>query len=166
MQAQVVLTSPMRKIPETGHKTMQSSVHHSKDSELPKGPMAAMQAIRQYIATRMVGQTTAVERAMTCILAGGHLLLEGPPGVGKTFLISVLGRALGMTSGRIQFTVDLLPADILGLKSSIRSPANSLSGPVLFSASCCWLTKSIARRPEHKARSCKRCKSGRLPSAK
>jgi len=52
--------------------------------------------------------------ALTCILAGGHLLIEDVPGVGKTTLVQTLGKLLGLETRRIQFTVDLLPADILG----------------------------------------------------
>jgi MoxR-like ATPase len=55
-----------------------------------------------------------IELAVTCLLAGGHLLIEDVPGVGKTTLVQTLGRLSGLGSCRIQFTVDLLPADILG----------------------------------------------------
>jgi MoxR-like ATPase len=55
-----------------------------------------------------------IELAVTCLLAGGHLLIEDVPGVGKTTLVQTLGRLSGLASCRIQFTVDLLPADILG----------------------------------------------------
>ncbi|NCN42214.1 AAA domain-containing protein, partial [bacterium] len=55
-----------------------------------------------------------LKSALTCILAGGHLLIEDVPGVGKTTLVQTLGKLLGLETRRIQFTVDLLPADILG----------------------------------------------------
>ncbi len=55
-----------------------------------------------------------IELAVTCLLAGGHLLIEDVPGVGKTTLVQTLGRLSGLATTRIQFTVDLLPADILG----------------------------------------------------
>jgi MoxR-like ATPase len=55
-----------------------------------------------------------LELALICILAGGHLLIEDVPGVGKTTLVQTLGRLTGLKTQRIQFTVDLLPADILG----------------------------------------------------
>lgn len=55
-----------------------------------------------------------IQLALTCILAGGHLLVEDVPGVGKTTLVQTLGKLTGLETRRIQFTVDLLPADILG----------------------------------------------------
>jgi len=55
-----------------------------------------------------------IRLAITCFLAGGHLLIEDVPGVGKTTLVQVLGKLIGLQTHRIQFTVDLLPADILG----------------------------------------------------
>lgn len=55
-----------------------------------------------------------IELAVTCLLASGHLLIEDVPGVGKTTLVQTLGKLSGLATTRIQFTVDLLPADILG----------------------------------------------------
>lgn len=55
-----------------------------------------------------------IRLAVTCLLAGGHLLIEDAPGVGKTTLVQTLGKLSGLETHRIQFTVDLLPADILG----------------------------------------------------
>lgn len=55
-----------------------------------------------------------IRLAMTCLLAGGHLLIEDLPGVGKTTLVQVLGKLTGLKTTRIQFTIDLLPADVLG----------------------------------------------------
>lgn len=55
-----------------------------------------------------------IRLAMTCLLAGGHLLIEDLPGVGKTTLVQVLGRLTGLATRRIQFTIDLLPADVIG----------------------------------------------------
>lgn len=55
-----------------------------------------------------------IRSAIICLLAGGHLLIEDLPGVGKTTLVQVLGRLTGLKTRRIQFTVDLLPADVLG----------------------------------------------------
>ncbi|WP_374029463.1 AAA family ATPase [Bdellovibrio bacteriovorus] len=55
-----------------------------------------------------------IRLAMTCLLAGGHLLIEDLPGVGKTTLVQVLGKLTGLKTRRIQFTIDLLPADVIG----------------------------------------------------
>ncbi|MBN1303099.1 MAG: MoxR family ATPase [Anaerolineales bacterium] len=62
----------------------------------------------------IVGQARVVRRVLTSILAGGHVLLEGVPGLGKTMLIRTLGQALDLKFSRIQFTPDLMPADIVG----------------------------------------------------
>jgi MoxR-like ATPase len=62
----------------------------------------------------IVGQTEVVRHVLVSILAGGHVLLEGVPGLGKTMLIRTLGEALELKFSRIQFTPDLMPADILG----------------------------------------------------
>ena len=62
----------------------------------------------------IVGQSDVVRHVLVSILAGGHVLLEGVPGLGKTMLIRTLGQALDLKFSRIQFTPDLMPADILG----------------------------------------------------
>jgi MoxR-like ATPase len=62
----------------------------------------------------IVGQTDVIRSVLVSILAGGHVLLEGVPGLGKTMLIRTLGEALDLKFSRIQFTPDLMPADILG----------------------------------------------------
>jgi MoxR-like ATPase len=62
----------------------------------------------------IVGQTEVVRRVLVSILAGGHVLLEGVPGLGKTMLIRTLGQALDLKFSRVQFTPDLMPADIFG----------------------------------------------------
>jgi len=62
----------------------------------------------------IVGQDEVIDGVLTCILSGGHALLEGVPGVGKTRLISTLADAMHLSFHRIQFTPDLMPADILG----------------------------------------------------
>lgn len=71
-------------------------------------------AIRSQIAKAIVGQETMVDMLLTAMLAEGHVLLEGPPGTAKTFLAQSFATTLGLDFGRIQFTPDLLPGDILG----------------------------------------------------
>jgi MoxR-like ATPase len=66
------------------------------------------------IAKAVVGQGPAVEQLLSALLAGGHVLLEGVPGVAKTLLAKALARTLHLSFGRVQFTPDLMPADILG----------------------------------------------------
>lgn len=71
-------------------------------------------AIRAAVAKAVVGQDETVEHLLVALLAEGHVLLEGPPGTAKTFLAQCFATALGLDFGRIQFTPDLLPGDILG----------------------------------------------------
>ncbi|EED34480.1 ATPase, AAA family [Luminiphilus syltensis NOR5-1B] len=63
----------------------------------------------------LLGKDLQIRQALCCLIAGGHLLLEDLPGMGKTTLSHALARALGLDYGRVQFTSDLLPSDILGL---------------------------------------------------
>jgi MoxR-like ATPase len=71
-------------------------------------------AIRAEIAKAIVGQDGMVDMLLVAMLSEGHVLLEGPPGTAKTFLANAFATALGLDFGRIQFTPDLLPGDILG----------------------------------------------------
>ena len=64
----------------------------------------------------IVGQDRMVERALVCLLAGGHCLIEGVPGLAKTLTVSTMARVIGGTFSRIQFTPDLVPADIVGTR--------------------------------------------------
>ncbi len=70
--------------------------------------------IQSEVGKIMVGQNEVVEEVLICILAGGHALLEGVPGLGKTMLVRTLADSLELSFGRIQFTPDLMPADITG----------------------------------------------------
>ncbi|MBC7142178.1 MAG: MoxR family ATPase [Rhodobacteraceae bacterium] len=69
---------------------------------------------RQAVGRRFIGQDRVVELSLAALLCGGHGLLVGLPGMGKTMLVDTLGTVMGLTSGRVQFTPDLMPADILG----------------------------------------------------
>ena len=88
------------------------------DEQLSEKDMAAqvakLGALRAAISTAIVGQHAVVEQLLTGLLAGGHCLLEGVPGLGKTLLVRTLGQALDLRFRRIQFTPDLMPSDILG----------------------------------------------------
>ena len=75
---------------------------------------ALAQEIRQEVGRAIVGQEEAVELMLIALFSSGHVLLEGPPGTAKTFLSQCFARVLGLGFGRIQFTPDLMPGDILG----------------------------------------------------
>ncbi|MEC9065727.1 AAA family ATPase [Pelagerythrobacter marinus] len=75
---------------------------------------AMAQAIRAEVAKAIVGQDETIDHLLVALVSEGHVLLEGPPGTAKTFLAQCFASALGLDYGRIQFTPDLLPGDILG----------------------------------------------------
>jgi MoxR-like ATPase len=70
--------------------------------------------IRSEVAKAVIGQTDTVDLMLTALFSGGHILLEGPPGTAKTLLAQSFARTLSLEFGRIQFTPDLMPGDILG----------------------------------------------------
>ncbi|HET9660567.1 MAG TPA: MoxR family ATPase [Thermomicrobiales bacterium] len=72
------------------------------------------QQIQSEVGKTMVGQDEVIEEVLIAVLAGGHALLEGVPGLGKTMLVRTLAESLDLSFGRIQFTPDLMPADITG----------------------------------------------------
>lgn len=71
-------------------------------------------SLKEEIGKFIVGQEDVIEKVLVSIVAGGHVLLEGVPGLGKTALVNTISKVLHLDSKRIQFTPDLLPADILG----------------------------------------------------
>jgi MoxR-like ATPase len=77
------------------------------------GP-AWSQKLREEIGKAVIGQDAVVERLLVALLANGHVLLEGMPGLAKTLLVKSLGTALGVQFERVQFTPDLLPSDVVG----------------------------------------------------
>ena len=91
-----------------------------------------LDTIRAEIRKVIIGQDDAVDQALIATLAGQHALLEGPPGVGKTLLVRTLARVLGSPFARIQFTPDLMPADITGTSvfNLQRSEFTLVKGPI------------------------------------
>jgi MoxR-like ATPase len=79
-----------------------------------KALLADVARLREAVALRIVGQRDVLDGALTCLLCGGHALLEGVPGLGKTLLVRTLAEAMSLTFSRVQFTPDLMPADIVG----------------------------------------------------
>jgi MoxR-like ATPase len=73
-----------------------------------------VEALRERVAAVVVGQDTVVERLLIALFTGGHLLLQGMPGLAKTLLVNAIARAIDLKFARVQFTIDLLPSDILG----------------------------------------------------
>ncbi|MFN0068040.1 MAG: AAA family ATPase [Limisphaerales bacterium] len=71
-------------------------------------------AVRRRVAEVVVGQDAVVERLLIALFTGGHLLLQGMPGLAKTLLVNTLARAIDLQFARVQFTIDLLPSDIIG----------------------------------------------------
>ena len=74
----------------------------------------SLTTLKEEVQKFIVGQNEVVEGVLTCLLSAGHVLLEGVPGLGKTMLVTTLAKALELPFSRIQFTPDLMPADILG----------------------------------------------------
>ncbi|MDB4945314.1 MAG: Methanol dehydrogenase regulator [Labilithrix sp.] len=74
----------------------------------------SIKTLKDEIAKTIVGNGVVVDGVLMCLLAGGHALLEGVPGLGKTMLVKTLAEALSLQFSRVQFTPDLMPADILG----------------------------------------------------
>jgi MoxR-like ATPase len=79
-------------------------------------------ALRTEIGKVLVGQDAIVESTLIALFGGGHVLLEGVPGLGKTLLVRTLGEVLELSFSRIQFTPDLMPADILGTNLVMEAP--------------------------------------------
>ena len=79
--------------------------------------------IEQEIAKVIVGQRDLVRAVVVAVLGEGHVLLEGVPGIGKTSMVRAFAGALGITHNRIQFTPDLMPADITGTVVLVDRPA-------------------------------------------
>src|ERR1700710_2773149 len=87
-----------------------------RSAEAPESltPQQFVNGVRERVAKIVVGQDVVVERVMIALLTGGHLLLQGLPGLAKTLLVNSVAKAINLDFKRIQFTVDMLPSDIIG----------------------------------------------------
>jgi MoxR-like ATPase len=91
-----------------------------------------LEQVRNEIAKAFIGQRQLVEHALITLIAGGHLLVEGAPGLGKTLLVRALAKAIGGDSKRVQFTPDLMPSDITGniMLDPVTGKFTARKGPV------------------------------------
>ena len=84
------------------------------DVSVKSGARAGFLRLRQYLSSQIIGQEVLVERLLVALLADGHMLVEGPPGLAKTRAVKALAHAVEGDFQRIQFTPDMLPADLTG----------------------------------------------------
>src|SRR5262245_62274207 len=86
------------------------------ESRLMNSHVGAEWAVRvaREVSKAVVGQENVIERTLVALLADGHVLIEGMPGLAKTLLVKSLGTAMGLEFERVQFTPDLLPRDVVG----------------------------------------------------
>jgi MoxR-like ATPase len=109
---------------------------HEDDATLFDTLSSARESLNQAVGRRIVGQEAVVEQMLISLFAGGHSLFIGVPGLAKTLLVQTVADALGLTFGRVQFTPDLMPADITGTevleenRSTGRREMRFLKGPV------------------------------------
>ncbi len=106
--------------------------NHAAPTEQIEKSVEFVKKIRERVGTIVVGQDVMVERTLISLFTSGHLLLQGLPGLAKTLLVSVLSKTVDLDFSRVQFTIDLLPSDILG--SEILDQRNNefrtIKGPI------------------------------------
>jgi len=91
-----------------------------------------IQSVRENVGKVVIGQDVVVERTMIALFTGGHLLLEGMPGLAKTLLVNTISKAINLEFSRVQFTIDMLPSDILGseILDQTSGTFSTLKGPI------------------------------------
>ena len=92
---------------------MSDASHADFEARLTRSKAAA-ETLRRAIGSVVVGQSAVVDQVLWGLFAGGHVLLEGAPGLGKTLLVRTLSECLDLKFSRIQFTPDLMPSDVVG----------------------------------------------------
>src|SRR5688572_26039863 len=78
------------------------------------GAAERLDSLRSAIGEAMVGQSAVIDQVLVALVASGHVLIEGVPGLGKTLLVRALAQALALSQARVQFTPDMMPSDITG----------------------------------------------------
>ena len=148
--------------------TSATKERESKDfkltEEIANEAKEATERLTDEIQNIIVGQKAAVRRVLVGLLARGHILLEGVPGLAKTLMLKTLADTLKATFHRIQFTPDLLPADLTG--TSVYNPGSgefSIKKGPLF-ANLILPTRSTALQPRSRAPCWKRWRSSKSPS--
>jgi MoxR-like ATPase len=137
------------------------SASRAGSSEPPEG---SLEQVLYQVKRVIVGQDVLLERMVVALLARGHLLVEGVPGLAKTLAVKTMADALGVEFQRIQFTPDLVPADIVGTRIYNQKAGEfqvSL-GPVF--ANLVRPTRSTGRRPRSRARCWRPCRNARSRS--
>ena len=104
----------------------------------------AFERVRAEVRRVVVGQDTTVDLALVAAATGGHVLLEGPPGVAKTLAVNALSQALGLDFRRVQFTPDMLPSDVTGTMTLRGGELAFRPGPVFTNV---LLADEINRTP-------------------
>jgi MoxR-like ATPase len=107
---------PLERLDRRHDEQRTHPVEPTSPSESPRQHAAVLEDALFQVKRVIVGQDRMVERALVCLLARGHCLLEGVPGLAKTLTVSTLAQVVGGTFARIQFTPDLVPADIVGTR--------------------------------------------------
>ena len=138
------------------------------DTTTVESVTAQLTRVREEIGKIIVGQRDVIDGVLICLLAGGHVLLEGVPGLGKTTLLRTLGRVLHLKYSRIQFTPDLMPGDIVGsMIMETDERGHQCFGSSRGRSSRIWfsLTKSIALRRKRSRLCLRQCRSAPSPAA-
>jgi MoxR-like ATPase len=91
-----------------------NDIHTPVPTDVAGQALRAAGAIRAEVAKALIGQNAVIEQVLIALLAGGHVLIEGVPGLGKTLLVRALAKTFDGRFARIQFTPDLMPADVTG----------------------------------------------------
>ena len=89
-------------------------MEHTETDAHPAGRRRSLDDLRAAIGHAMVGQSAVIEQVLVALVASGHVLIEGVPGLGKTLLVRALAQALSLAHARVQFTPDMMPSDITG----------------------------------------------------